>query len=73
MERLEVTESTKIRSSDSQTAQVGRKGLQRSSLPAPTNDSYLLTEEVQTGQWCVLPAFIGSGVPATSLGSGDPG
>lgn len=53
MERLEVTVVTKIMSQDSQIAQVGTKGLQRSHLLAPTYDSYLLTEEVQTGKWCV--------------------
>lgn len=73
MERLEVTVATKIRSQDSQIAQAGNKGLQRSCLPAPTYDSYLLTKEVQTEKWCVLPAFTGSRVQATSLGSRDPG
>lgn len=73
VEMLEVMVATEIRSQDSQISQVGKKGLQRSSLSAPTYDSYLVMEEVQTRKWCVLPIFTGSGAQATSLGSRDPG
>ena len=33
----------------------------------------MLAKAARTGKYCVLPAFTGSGAPATSLGSRDPG